>query len=54
MKLKGDKTGRKGHLSVATEVLALAPCSVLQLQSVSYYIILNQLLRLVLNILVQY
>ena len=31
MKLKGDKTGRKGHLSVATEVLALALCSPLQL-----------------------
>lgn len=25
MKLKGDKSGRKGHLSVATEVLALLP-----------------------------
>lgn len=29
MKLKGDKTGRKGHLSVATEVLAQALCFVL-------------------------
>jgi hypothetical protein len=35
MKLKGDKTGRKGHLSVATEVLALALCSVLQFWSIS-------------------
>jgi hypothetical protein len=25
MKLKGDKTGRKGHLSVATEVFEVAP-----------------------------
>jgi len=25
MKLQGDKTGRKGHLSVATEVFAVAP-----------------------------
>ncbi|MQL68863.1 hypothetical protein Taro_001158 [Colocasia esculenta] len=26
MKLQGDKTGRKGHLSVATEVFEVAPC----------------------------
>ena len=25
MKLKGDKTGRKGYLSVATEVFEVAP-----------------------------
>nr|XP_023925564.1 CBL-interacting protein kinase 9-like [Quercus suber]POF24593.1 cbl-interacting protein kinase 9 [Quercus suber] len=25
MKLQGDKTGRKGHLSVATEVFEVAP-----------------------------